>query len=106
MYNGIALDTPLGDSMYQGKEVSGQRRCDLALLERQCAVAFPLTPTLVPTFCSTLHNCRGSDTHPCHQESQSALLGRAKGKFGIKIPKFGIKNSSVDFYILSLSDTA
>lgn len=40
---------------------------------------------------------QGLDTHPCHQESQSALLGRAKGKFGIKIPKFGIKNSSVAF---------
>lgn len=40
----IALDTPLGDSVYQGKDVSGQRRCNLALLERQCAVAFPRLP--------------------------------------------------------------
>lgn len=42
--HGIALDTPLGDSMDQGKDVSGQRRCHLALLERQCAVAFPRLP--------------------------------------------------------------
>lgn len=90
-------DTPLGASVYQGKDVSGQRRCDLALLGCQCAVAFP-TPTLVPAFCSTLRDYRGSDTSPCHQESQSALLGRAKGKFGIKFPKFEIKkNSSIDF---------
>lgn len=65
------------------------------------------SPTLAPTFCSTLGDDRGSDANPWHPESQSARLGRAKGKFGIKIPKCGIKkNSSVDFYILSLSDTA
>lgn len=49
---GIALDTPLGHNVYQGKDVSVPRRRDLALLERQCAVAFPRLPPSVPMFCS------------------------------------------------------
>lgn len=77
--------------MYQGKDVSGQRRSDLALLELQCAVAFPHLPPQCPHFTPHSMTTGDLDTNPCHQESQSALLGRDKGKFGIKIPKFGIK---------------
>lgn len=44
VHSGIALDAPLGDDVYQGEDRSGQRRHDLALLERQCAVAFPRLP--------------------------------------------------------------
>ena len=92
VHKGIALDTPLGHNRNQGKDASGQRRWDLALLEHQCAVAFPRLPP-VPTSCPTLHNYRGSDVNPCHLESQSVLLGRAKGKFGIRIPKCEIKKT-------------
>lgn len=91
MQSGIGLAAPLGDDMYQGKDVSVQRRCDLALLERQCAVAFSRLPPQCPRFAPHSTTAGASDKNPCHQESQSALLGRAKGKFGIKIPKFGIK---------------
>lgn len=84
-----------GDNMYKERE-SGQRRCDLALLELQCAVAFPQLPPRYPRSAPCSMTTGDSDTNPCHQESQSALLGRARGKFGIQIPKFGIRNSSVD----------
>lgn len=78
----------------------------MALLELQCAVAFPQLPPRYPRSVPCSVTTRGLRHKPCHLESQSALLGRAKGKFGIKVPKFGIRNSSVDFYLLSLSDTA
>lgn len=61
------------------------------------------TPSPVPTLGSALHD---SGAHPCSRESQSVLLGRAKGKFGIKIPNCGKRKFKSWFYILSLSDTA
>lgn len=84
-----------GDNMYKERE-SDQRRCNLALLELQCAVAFPQFPPRYPRSAPCSVTTGDSDTDPYHQESQSALLGRAKGKFGIQIPNFGIRNSSVD----------
>lgn len=66
--------------MYQGKDVSGQRSSDLALLEHQSAVAFPPTPTPEPTFGSSCHNSWGSDRPPLsHQESRQHDLGGLKG---------------------------
>ena len=105
VHKGIALDTPLGHNRNQGKDAHGQRRCDLALLERQCAVAFPRLPPSTHILPHT-PRLQGLRRNPCHLESQSVLLGRAKGKFGIKIPKCGIKKFKCWFYILSLSDTA
>lgn len=55
VHKGIALDTPLGHNRNQGKDASGQRSCDLALLERQCAVAFPRLP---PSTHASLHTPR------------------------------------------------
>lgn len=79
MCNGIALDTPLGDNMYQGKELSGQRRCDLALLERQCAVAFPLTPPSYPRF-APHSTTAGAQTHtPVTRRVSQHHLGGLKG---------------------------
>lgn len=48
VYYRIALDTPLGDHAYQGEAVRGQRGRNLALLERQCGVAFPRLPPQCP----------------------------------------------------------
>ena len=101
VYYRIPLDTPLGDHVYQGKAVRGQRGRNLALLERQCGVAFPRLPPQCPRL--------GTPwlwSPPCSRESQSVLLGRAKGKFGIKIPNCGKRKFKSWFYILSLSDTA
>ena len=92
VHKGIALDTPLGHNRNQGKDAHGQRRCDLALLERQCAVAFPRLPPSTHILPHT-PRLQGLRRNPCHLESQSVLLGRAKGKFGIRIPKCEIKKT-------------
>ena len=105
VYYRIALDTPLGDHVYQGKDVRGQRGRNLALLEGQRGVAFPQLPPQCPR--SAPHSTTpGAPTRSPAPGSRSVLLGRAKGKFGIKIPNCGKRKFKSWFYILSLSDTA
>lgn len=76
VYYRIALDTPLGDHVYQGKAVRGQRGRNLALLERQCGVAFPRLPAQCPR--SAPHS-----TTPAHTPAPGRVslyyLGGLKG---------------------------